>query len=328
MTGNREYKSDVFSMLLEDKARALDVYNALTGKNYTDPEIIEIRTLEKGVSLTVRNDASFIVDSDMTLNIYEHQSTYNPNMPLRQLIYFVTLVKDMLDEQYVYSRKLVRIPTPKFAVFYNGNENRPETEILKLSDSFMNRSEEPELELSCMVYNINPGNNARLLDKCPTLQGYMRLVEYVRNNLEQYGRKKENYAKAIREAIDRCIEEGMLVEFFEKRREEVEKAMVFDFTYEKQMENAKKEWYSDGVVDGIAQGITQGIAQGITQGENRILINLIIRKIKKEKTLSEIAEELERTESELAPVYETVMRHAPEYDEDRILEDICQKVQE
>ena len=309
MTGNREYKSDVFSMLLEDKARALDVYNALTGKNYTDPEIIEIRMLDKGVSLTVRNDASFIVDSDMTLNIYEHQSTYNPTMPLRQLIYFVTLVKDMLDEQYVYSRRLVRIPTPKFAVFYNGNENRPETEILKLSDSFMNRSEEPELELSCMVYNINPGNNASI-------------------NLEQYGRKKENYAKAIREAIDRCIEEGMLVEFFEKRREEVEKAMVFDFTYEKQMENAKKEWYNDGVVDGIAQGITQGIAQGITQGENRTLINLIIRKIKKEKTLSEIAEELERTESELAPVYEAVMRHAPEYDEDRILEDICQKVQE
>ena len=184
----------------------------------------------------------------------------------------------------------------------------------------MNRSEEPELELSCMVYNINPGNNARLLDKCPTLQGYMRFVEYVRSNLEQYGRKKENYAKAIREAIDRCIEEGMLVEFFEKRREEVEKAMVFDFTYEKQMENAKKEWYNDGVVDGIAQGITQG--------ENRTLINLIIRKIKKEKTLSEIAEELERTESELAPVYDAVMRHAPEYDEEDILEDICQKVQE
>lgn len=173
-------------------------------------------------------------------------------------------------------------------------KNYTDPEILKLSDSFMNRSEEPELELSCMVYNINPGKNARLLDKCPTLQGYMRFVEYVRNNLEQYGRKKENYAKAIREAIDRCIEEGMLVEFFEKRREEVEK----------------------------------GMAQGITQGENRTLINLIIRKIKKEKTLSEIAEELERTESELAPVYEAVMRHAPEYDEEGILEDICRKAQE
>ena len=94
---NREYKSDVFSMLLEDRARALDVYNAMAGTAYTDLEIIEIHTLESGVSLTVHNDASFVVSMDSVLNIYEHQSTYNPNMPLRELIYFVTIIKKLVE---------------------------------------------------------------------------------------------------------------------------------------------------------------------------------------------------------------------------------------
>ena len=82
--GNREYKSDVFSMLMEDKKNALSVYNVLNGTNHTNPDDLEICTLDKGVSLTVRNDAAFVVDA--ALSIYEHQSTICPNMPVRNLI--------------------------------------------------------------------------------------------------------------------------------------------------------------------------------------------------------------------------------------------------
>lgn len=94
MTGNREYKSDVFSMLMNNKNNALEVYNAVNGSNYTDSSMVEICTLDKGISLSVRNDASFILDAN--LSVYEHQSTICPNMPVRSLIYFTVTVQGFL----------------------------------------------------------------------------------------------------------------------------------------------------------------------------------------------------------------------------------------
>ena len=128
MGKNREYKSDVFSMLMEDKANALDVYNALNGSDYVDPEEVEIVQLEKGVSLSIRNDASFIID--MNISFYEHQSTHNPNMPLRFAIYFMNAIEDWIKQKKkdLFSPNQIRIPTPYFVVFYNGAEKRPEYE--------------------------------------------------------------------------------------------------------------------------------------------------------------------------------------------------------
>ena len=100
MTGNREYKSDVFSMLMQDKENALQLYNAVNGSAYTDSSMVEICTLDKGISLSVRNDASFILDSN--LSIYEHQSTVCPNMPVRNLIYFTTMVERMVKGHNIY----------------------------------------------------------------------------------------------------------------------------------------------------------------------------------------------------------------------------------
>ena len=113
--GNREFKSDVFSMLMEDKANALSVYNVLNGTNFTDPDELEIHTLEKGVSLTVRNDAAFVVDA--ALSIYEHQSSICPNMPVRNLIYYTTIISKLVKKKNIYGKKLIKIPMPKFAVF-------------------------------------------------------------------------------------------------------------------------------------------------------------------------------------------------------------------
>ena len=111
------------------------------------------RILENGISLSIRNDAAFIVGTD--INIYEHQSSYNPNMPLRALVYFTTIVQELLQKRDWFSSHLIKIPTPHFAVFYNGMADRPEKEILKLSSSFEKPTENPELELICTVYNIN-----------------------------------------------------------------------------------------------------------------------------------------------------------------------------
>ena len=309
---NREYKSDVFSMLLEDNARALDVYNAMAGTAYTDPEIIEIHTLESGVSLTVHNDASFVVSMDSVLNIYEHQSTYNPNMPLRELIYFVTIIKKLVENRYLLSHKLVKIPTPKFAVFYNGGKTRPEREVLRLSDAYENQADEPQLELMCTVYNINPGNNEELKERSRTLREYMIFVGYVNENLAKAKKGEKDYETAIRDAVNRCIVENILKDFLLERREDVQKSMMFDLTYEKQMENAKREWYNDGVEEGRAEGTV------------RYLVTSVIKKVQKNKTLDQIADELEESIEIIQPIYDIVKKHAPEYDVDAITTEVLE----
>lgn len=157
MKGNREYKSDVFSLLLENQKNALDLYNAINHSDYKDPEMVEICTLDRGISLSVRNDAAFVLD--MNLSIYEHQSTICPNMPVRSLIYFSNILEQMIKGQNIYGYKLVKIPTPRFAVFYNGGKEQPEQYDLKLSDAYVHPVNNPELELTCRVYNINYGKN-------------------------------------------------------------------------------------------------------------------------------------------------------------------------
>ncbi len=237
MAGNREYKSDVFGMLMEEPGYALEVYNALNQSDYRDPGLVEVCSLERGISLSVRNDAAFILD--MNLSVYEHESTICPNMPLRALIYVTNILEQWVKKRNIYGRKLVKIPTPRFAVFYNGVEEQPEQYQLKLSDAYANRMEEPELELTCTVYNINSGKNRELLSECPVLEQYMVFVRYVREGLEMH--PKKDLAKAIDGAIDRCIEEGVLREFLMKRREEVTKVTQLDYTFDRRIELERED---------------------------------------------------------------------------------------
>jgi hypothetical protein len=231
MAGNREYKSDVFSMLMEDKRNALELYNAVNGSDYADPDLIEMHKLDKGISLTVRNDAAFVLD--MNLSVYEHQSTVCPNMPVRELIYFTYILERMIKNRNIFGRSLVRIPIPRFAVFYNGEENQPAQYDMRLSDAFERPVEHPEIELICRVYNINFGYNKELLDKCPVLKEYMIFVDYVRENHKE--NDYENLQDAIERAIDRCIEENVLREFFMEHRSEVVKVMQLDYTFDRQI---------------------------------------------------------------------------------------------
>jgi len=310
----------------------LDVYNAMAGTAYTNPEIIEIHTLESGVSLTVHNDASFVVSMDSVLNIYEHQSTYNPNMPLRELIYFVTIIKKLIENRYLLSHKLVKIPTPKFAVFYNGDKNRPEREVLKLSDAYENQSDGPQLELMCTVYNINPGNNEDLKKRSQTLREYMIFVGYVNENLAKAEKGGKDYETAIRDAVNRCIAEDILKKFLLERGEDVQKIMMFDLTYEKQMENAKREWFNDGVEEGraegyssgIAEGRASGIAEGRAEGAVHHLVASVVKKVQKNKTLEQIADELEESVEDIQLIYDIVNKHAPEYDVDAITAEVLE----
>lgn len=240
--GNREYRSDVFSMLLEYPENALSLFNVMNNSHYTDATLVEICTMERGVSLTVRNDASFIVDS--ILSVYEHQSTVCPNMPLRTLYYVSDILKKHTKDKDVYGNKLIKIPTPKFAVFYNGIPNQPETIVQRLSEAFEHPEDISELELICTIYNINAGNNENLLSKCGFLYEYMVFIGYVRENITSYG--QENLKKALKDAIDRAISEDILKDFLIERRSEVMKVMTVDYTFERRLELTKRDYKEEG----------------------------------------------------------------------------------
>lgn len=227
------HKSDVFSMLATIPENALNIYNALNKTNYTDLSLIKISYLENGFSLSLHNDASFIFDNRY-LNIYEHQSTYCPNMPFRELIYYIHSIektsKDIKTKLYTSTK--VYIPTPNFVVLYNGRQKRPATEIMKLSDSFLLPTDNPQLEVKCTVYNINPGYNDELLAASSVLQGYTTFVELVRDNLQYHPLED-----SINMAIDHCINHNILRDFFTKNREEIIGVIMLDYTFETQLAN-------------------------------------------------------------------------------------------
>ena len=306
MKENREYKSDVFSMLMEDKANALEVYNALNGSAFTDPEVVEIVQLEKGVSLSIRNDASYIID--MNFCLYEHQSTYNRNMPLRSMIYFVNALDDWLKENGhdLFGRKRIMIPTPHFVVFYNGVEKRPEYEEMRLSQSFYHQMEEPEIELVCKAYNINSQNNQELKRKSTVLAGYTYFVEKVRENQK----KNMSLAEAIDAAIEDCIQNHILEDFFRSRKDEVRKMTHLDYTWEKREKLIRKEEYEDGRAAGRAEGRAEGRVK---------LISLIIKKVQRGKDLLFIADAVEEPVEVIQPIYEAVVA-APGADAEQIYE--------
>ena len=260
--GNREYRSDLFSMLLNEKEYALDVYNAVNNSEYDNPDDIEIITLEHGVSLSIRNDASFVLD--MSANYYEHQSTYNPNMPLRNLIYFVEDIRRKVEKEdrNLFGKAKIKIPTPHFVVFYNGEEKRPEVEIQKLSTSFCKETDEPELEVICKVYNITPGNNRELLKKTEVLRSYAYIVENVKDKIKTMSLKD-----AIHTTIDECISKGILSDFLSKNRRKVEKVMNLDFTFERQLELTRKEERELGRTEGREEGRIESVLSLLRKGK-------------------------------------------------------------
>ena len=271
MAGNREYKSDVFSMLMEDRNNALQLDNAVNRSDYEDPGMVELHNLDKGISLSVRNDAAFVLD--MNLSIYEHQSTVCPNMPVRSLIYFSVMLKRLISGRNIYGKTLVKIPTPRFAVFYNGEEDQPEQYDLKLSDAFEKPIEKPELELICRVYNINSGKNKELLDRCPWLREYSTFVDLVREFHRKTG--YDALQDAIERAIDHCIEKNVLRSFLIKNRSEVVKAMTLDYTFDRQIMLEREEARTEGHREGHEQGRREGFEEGERKGRQDGLKALI-----------------------------------------------------
>lgn len=259
------YKDTIFRMLFSDKENLLSLYNALNGSLYTDTEGLEITTLENAVYMNYRNDISFVFSSE--LMIYEHQSTFNPNMPLRDLIYVTHILQGLTKDEDLYSSVLVKIPTPRFVIFYNGITPQPEKRILRLSDAFeegvstgegqqgelletraagqYGEKRQPELELIVTAYNINAGSNPELMEACQMLKEYAQYVEQVRKRM-----KEMELPQAVEEAVGYCIQNGILADFLSKNRAEAIAVSIFEYDEEKHIRNEKEISYKVGLEEG------------------------------------------------------------------------------
>ena len=200
--------------------------------------------------LHFKNDISFLLDSEM--NLYEHQGSYNPNMPLRDLVYIAKQLEKYTRDETIYSSTLVKIPVPRFVVFYNGTDGQPERQILRLSDAFEKETSEPELELKVLMLNINFGHNKELMDKCRTLREYSQYVDRVR----KYA-KRMRIEEAVERAVTECIREGILADFLSSQRAEVIAVSIFEYNEEEEMRKIRASEYKNGKEDGIAQGIVE-----------------------------------------------------------------------
>lgn len=212
---NRKYRDRLFCALFgQDKEALLQLYNALHGTSYTDSGQLTVVTLDNIIYMKMTNDLAFVIAG--VLNLYEHQSTYNPNMPLRFLLYIAEEYDAIIQQQdaNIYGDKLVMLPTPQCVVFYNGDRDIADEELLHLSDAFQNREISADLELTVHLRNINPGHNKALMTQCHKLWEYSTLVSQVKENLAA-GMEK---GSAVEEAVRYCLDQGILTDFLTANR--------------------------------------------------------------------------------------------------------------
>jgi len=256
---NRQYKDTVFRMLFSEKENLLSLYNAVTGKAYQNADDLKIVTLENAIYMGMKNDLAFMLETNIYL--YEHQSTLNPNIPLRDLIYIGIEYQQYVDDKSLYSSRLQKIPAPKFMVFYNGTDAVDDRVELRLSNAYEHLAGEPDLELKALMLNVNEGHNKELMEQCQTLKEYAIYVARVRKYTSEM-----NLNDAVARAIDECIKEGILVEFLRKNRSEVKMVSILEYDKEWEEKKLRKAEYEAGRSEGIEIGKSEGIEIGKTEG--------------------------------------------------------------
>lgn len=257
----RNYRDTLFRMLYQDKKRLLSLFNAVNDTHYDNPDDLAITTLDGVLYLGMKNDISCIID--MMMQLYEHQSTVNPNMPLRNLFYVSDLLQKYIYEEGldIYSRKQIKIPTPKFVVFYNGDEEQPERKEIHLSKAFAANTGETNMELIVLQININKGQNEELKAACQTLQEYAEFTERAREH-----RKEMELEDAIQTTIDECIRDGILKEFLLKNKAEVYHMCLYEFDVELHEKVLREEEREEGREEGL--NLAKQILEAFSRGES------------------------------------------------------------
>lgn len=274
----RNVKDRLFRFLFEkDKEALLQLYNALNGTNYGDASELQVVTIESAVYVVMKNDLAFVLAG--TLNLYEHQSTYSPNLPVRFLIYLAEEYQKLIEQAQtsIYGSARIALPAPQCVVFYNGEQDEPEEKILRLSDSFVNRDKQADVELQVRMLNINYGHNSALMEQCRTLGEYAQFVALSR----QYVAEGMQLQEALNKTIDYCIEHGILYETLREHRAEVLGMLLEEFDVDKYERTLRTE------------GIEIGRQQGIEQGAKALIETSREFKSTKEETTGRLMEKLQ-----------------------------------
>ena len=252
---NREHKDRLFRKVFSSKKDLLSLYNAINDSDYDNPEELQIYTMESFVYMGMKNDLSFLLD--MTLNVFEHQSTYNPNMPLRGFFYMSAALQKYvaLHDLDLYSSARILIPIPLYYVFYNGTDKIPDESDLHLTDNMelSNARERSCVQFTAHMVNINAGHSNRIMSKCPQLYEYALFIQEIRDNQK----KKLPLKEAVEMAVDTCIEKGILKDILLGNKAEVTRMILEEYDESKHIANEKRLSFQEGVQQGIQQGIQQ-----------------------------------------------------------------------
>ena len=275
---NTKYKDRLFRLIFNDKKKLLELYNAVNESNYTNPDELEITTIEDAVYMGMRNDLSFIIGDEM--NLYEHQSTFSPNLPLRGVFYFSSVYKAYIEpvKHKLYSDSKLKIPFPQYIIFYNGIEKKPERQELKLSTLFIGngKGKAPALECTALVLNVNYGQNKELMERCRTLKEYAQFIAIIRRNLAEGMKHQE----AVEQAVDECIRNDILAEILRKNRSEIVNSILTEWDENEYREFLKEESWKEGHESGKLEGIREGIigmiqlCQDLQLSQNETLLKI------------------------------------------------------
>ncbi|MCQ2586299.1 MAG: hypothetical protein MJ185_11970 [Treponema sp.] len=284
VTATNKYKDRLFRAIFNDEEHKdwlLSLYNAVNNSNYTNEEDLEITTLEDVIYMKMKNDISFILNNQMSL--YEHQSTYSPNLPLRGFMYYAELLRTKYHNYKIYSTSQIKIATPNYIVFYNGRQDIGDRKVLKLSDSFEVPVKDSDecYEWTCTILNINKGHNEKLMKSCQALQDYAEYVNMVRENRI----KGANLDAAVEKALDEAVSRNLLNGYFNRHRARIKAMSLTEYDEEE----AKKVFHDDGYNEGRAEGMAQGMAAQKAEDEK------IIKEITQQKDA-----EIEQKDAEIA----------------------------
>ena len=264
----RQTKDIVFRLVFgNDRQALLQLYNVLHGTAYTDPHELQIVTLDNAIYISRKNDLAFLLAG--SINMYEHQSTLNPNMPVRFLIYLAQEYQLLVEstDKSLYGSEMIPLPTPQCVVFYNGTADTPDEYELRLSSAFSNQDVEPAVEVVVKVININYGHNEYLMQGCGMLSQYAQFVAATR----EYANKYDNREEAMNAAIEYCIAHGILEDILRKHRSQVLGSLLEEFDEKKYARTLREEGYEAGRTDGFAEGEQYGLQQG----KNKLLVKLV-----------------------------------------------------
>ena len=245
---NNKFKNSVFTMLFNNPDLLRDLYSALGGVSLPPDVPVSINTLENVLFMDFNNDISFEIGGKLVVLI-EHQSTVNPNMALRLLIYFSRVIEKRVKGGALYSKKRLSIPWPEFYVLYNGTDPFPDEAVLRLSDLFERPQDlglpekfHPLLELEVKVLNINEGRNAAIVSRCKELAEYSAFIAKVRAFWNESG----NLGEAIKDAVNFCQKHDILKQFLEIHASEVLNMLLTEWNTEDAISYAREEGWEEG----------------------------------------------------------------------------------